>query len=170
MPYGAHVRIGDATDLPFVTELVRGADVVFSTVGARDIERPLTDISGPVGTAIVAMQANGVRRFLGVGSSGALDHPDGGLALEATGFPEAYRHISDDHVRAVRLLQASDLAWTYVCPPFMPDGERTGRYVFQADVMPAGRMEISAEDVADLLLKLVGASEFEGRRVGVTYP
>src|ERR1700738_1743386 len=63
---------GDAKDLAAVRETVRGSAVCFNALGARSLgKEDVLEIAVPL--IVTAMQEQGVRRIIALGSSGALD-------------------------------------------------------------------------------------------------
>ena len=75
------------------------------------------------------------------------------------------------HHEAYLTLRESGLDWTFVAPPFTPEGKRTGEYLVAADHHPEnGKLEISVEDLADFCIRELHAPQFIGHRVGLAYP
>ena len=45
--------------------------------------------------------------------------------------------------------EQSKLEWTIVCPTYLPDGERLGKYRTESNYLPEGGIEISVSDTAE---------------------
>ncbi|MCW5942821.1 MAG: SDR family oxidoreductase [Fimbriimonadaceae bacterium] len=160
----------DVLDPAMVREAMVGQDAVLGALGVRDISRPFTFLSDAMRVIVGAMERQGIRRIVAVGNSGALDGPDGRPVVEQRDFPADYVHVATDHLRALRVLEASDRDWTYVCPPMMPSGEATGRYVLEPDRLPAGEDRITVGDVARALVSCLNDGRFVGSKVGINTP
>jgi putative NADH-flavin reductase len=59
-----------------------------------------------------------------------------------------------DATRMTEIIQASDLDWVVVRPPFVTDGPRTGRYR-AGYLAERGRPTIARADLADFMLRQV---------------
>jgi len=160
--------VGSATDMAAVREAIRGADVVVSAVGARDVSQPTTVVTDSVRTLVEAMRAEGLGRAVTVGAAGLLPLPDGRLAGEGN-LPPFLVHAFNDHRGALTSLQESGLDWVVVCPPFIPDGERTGQYRLFEERPLEGLGRVSSGDVADLVLRVAEEPRFRQVRVGLSY-
>ena len=159
----------DVLDAQAVGAAVAGADAVVSALASAGLEAPGTVLSQGARNLVTALQASAGRRILAVASSGVLDVEGGGLRRDQPGYPALFLPVSREHEQTWRVLAASGLEWTLVCPPNMPTGERTGRYRTRADRLPEGGREISAEDVADFLARELGERRFIATRVGISY-
>ncbi|WML49678.1 NAD(P)H-binding protein [Neobacillus sp. PS3-34] len=67
------------------------------------------------------------------------------------------------------MLNESGLDWTIVCPTYLPEGERIGKFRFDKDFLPANPSSISIYDTADFAFEQLFSNEFIGFRVGLTY-
>lgn len=161
-----HVRRGSLENATAVAEAIRGADVVVSALGARDVTHAVTLVTEATRTLVAAMKAEGVQRLVAVGAAGLLPHPSGGLAGEH-GLPPFLRHAFEDHRGALQVLQESGLDWVLVCPPVMPSGMRTGKYRTAVEALPTGGRQVFAEDVADFTLKVATHAEHHRVRLGI---
>jgi putative NADH-flavin reductase len=161
------VRRGDATDPAAVDALVDGCDAVASALGGGTLADPGTARSDGARHAAAAMARRGIARFVGVAGGGILDLPGVGLRHERPGYPEAFRHVSREHLATWTALRDTDLAWTLACTGDIVPGERTRRYRVLPDQMPEGGRRISVEDLADFLLRELVEGRFPRRRVGL---
>ena len=67
------------------------------------------------------------------------------------------------------MLKQSTLEWTIVCPTYLPDGEREGKYRIDRNFLPEGGAEISVPDTAEFTFKQIIASDYIKSRVGIAY-
>jgi len=111
------VRTGDATDPSSVAELTRGADAVVSAIGPPfDTDQPQPFLDAARGL-VEGLRRIGVRRLLVVGGAGSLEVAPGVQAVDAPGFPEAYRPRALAQREALEFYRTvDDLDWTYVAP------------------------------------------------------
>lgn len=164
-----HNRVaGDVRDTEKLNEVVPGKNAIVSTLGAKGDFAVLYE---GLANLVAAAERHGVRRLIAVGGAGVLDAPGGGLRYEQSDFPPMLAGISAMHHRALQRLQASSLDWTFVAPPFTPEGKRTGDYLLAADSFPEGaENKVSVEDLADFIVRELTENRFIGKRVGIAYP
>lgn len=117
------------------------------------------------------MKKHRVNRLIAIGTAGILDSRE---------KPEIYRFQSseskrktttaaEDHLAAYHQMRESDLDWTLVCPTYLPDGEETGQYRVEADMLPADGKKISVQDTAAFAYAQLHNNTFIGKRVGIAY-
>lgn len=164
---GLAVHPGDARDAAAVDALVAGCDAVVSALGGGSLTDPGTARSDGARHAAAALARHGASRFVGVAGGGILDLPGVGLRHDRPGYPEAFRHVSREHLATWTALRETDLAWTLACTGDIIPGARTGAYRVLPDVMPEGGRRISIDDLADFLLREVVETRHPARRVGV---
>ncbi|MFW5659300.1 MAG: NAD(P)-dependent oxidoreductase [Bacteroidota bacterium] len=151
-----------------VKAVVAGHDAIISTLGAKG---EFETIYKGIDNIVKAMQAHGIKRIISVGGSGVLEHEDGGVRYEQDGFPPVLVPAARAHFKAYEILKASGLDWTFVAPPFTPEGKRTGEYVTATDKHPENaKLEISVEDLADFCIRELHDPQYIGHRVGIAYP
>ncbi|NGZ77432.1 NAD(P)-dependent oxidoreductase [Saccharibacillus alkalitolerans] len=158
---------GDACDESDVGRAAEGADVVFSALNTDGT----TTLSDSMPIIINVMREAGIRRIVTIGTAGI---------LQSRTEPELLRYQSgeskrrstraaEEHRRVYELLKASDLDWTIVCPTYLPDGERLGRFRSERDYLPEGGTEISVPDTAEFAYGQIGDRRYIGARVGLAY-
>lgn len=159
---------GDSLDAEAVRKAVMGQDAVISALGIRDFsQKPYTLLSESMSNILTAMKRYEVQRVLAVAGRGILQADANSQLFEQPDFPSQFVEISHEHNRVYAQLKASGCAWTLVCPPYIPEGERTGTYNVSADVAPAGQPQIFTGDVADFLVRELDENHFVGKRVGI---
>lgn len=134
---------GDVTDSAALAELLKGHDVVISSVRFLD--------SDPA-ELIEAVRASGVKRYLVVGGAGSLFVAPGERLIDQPSFPDAYKAEASAGGDFLEALQpVSDLDWTFLSPSaaFVP-GERTGDFRLGKDELLSNEngSSISFEDFA----------------------
>jgi putative NADH-flavin reductase len=164
---GLTALAGDVLDPAAVARTIEGTEAVLSTLGGAGLADPGNSLSQGMKNITAAMARLGVRRVLAVAGSGVLDHPGGGLRYQQPGFPELFLPITREHLGTYQALSASDLDWTLVCTPDLPDGEATGSHRVQADLLPEGGTQIPTGEVAAFLLQELERRRFVRRRAGL---
>ncbi|GIG66500.1 NAD(P)-dependent oxidoreductase [Phytomonospora endophytica] len=156
---GADVRRADALDPAELTPIVAGAGAVVSALGVRPpVKGPVSLLSSGATSALKAMEAVGVRRYLMVSAAGAFPEPvDGPLTRYAVKplLNRFLRHSFDDTRDAETIIRASTVDWTIARPPRLLDKPRTGRYRVGGERGLKGALNISRADVADFLLRSI---------------
>lgn len=148
-----------------------GHDVVLSVIGIRQFSGPITLMSEGIKNIIRSMEQHGVKRLLTITGAGILQENDSTLIMDSLSFPPNLQNLSMDHRRMWKLLKASELDWTIVCPAFMHMGDLTGNILVSQDKYPPkARNEVSVEDVADFMTREMVENNFVGSRVGIAHP
>lgn len=162
---------GDVLYKGLVDAAMKEHDIVLSVIGIRQFKGPITLMSQGIKNIIRSMEENGVSRLLTITGAGILQENDTTLIMDSLSFPPNLLNLSMDHKRLWKLLSASSLDWTIVCPAFMHHGDRTGNVlVAQSIYPPKSRNEISVEDVADFMTQEMIQCNFMKGRVGIAYP
>ncbi|PEW00133.1 hypothetical protein CN425_16680 [Bacillus cereus] len=146
---------------------IKGCDIVISALG--------TDRNGTLAKSmpniIKYMEEEGVKKIITIGTAGI---------LQARTNPSIYRFQSaeskrktttaaEDHLAAYEALNHSKLCWTVVCPTHLIDGDITGVYRTEKDVLPEGGAKIIVGDTAHFTWNLCDKNIYENSRVGISY-
>ena len=175
-PFRDRVEVvqGDAKDLAAVGETVRGSDVVFNALGARSLgKEEVLEIAVPL--IVTAMQEQGVRRIIALGSSGALD-----TALDKQ---PAYRRWMVENIVYKTILKwpvasqraqyaalsTSGLDWTMVMPPMLTNAAARGSYRVDGDALPRNGSRIARADVADFMMLQIGNPQWIRKGVYIAW-
>ena len=133
----------DVRDPSSLTEVVRGADAVLSSLGVPFSLRRIDTYSVGVANIVTAMRDTGVRRLAVVSSTGAYPNPnriDPPAALRIV-EPVITRTIGkstyDDQRRMENIIRGCDLDWTIVRPSGLFDLPHSTNYV-AGEVDPVG--------------------------------
>lgn len=157
---------GNVLDPGFVTEVIKGADAVVSTIseGVSIVQHTQSKGNGNI---IQAMQAQGIPRFICMGAEGILNAPDGTLIREDPAYPEPYKPLSYEHSRVQELLQSSTLQWTQVCPPLILPRNADGNYTVKPNVPAASTGKVNAGNIGAFIAREIQENKFLRTRVGI---
>lgn len=168
---GVTIVQGDVSSADAVAEKIKGVDAVVSAYGppANDTDQLLPATQN----IIDGVKKAGVKRLIVVGGAGSLFVADG-VTLIASGYlPQAYMAIAVSHAEALKLLEKSDINWTYFSPAgFFEPGERTGKFRLGKNELIAdekGVSRISMEDYAIALVDELEEPKYEGERFTIGY-
>lgn len=168
---GISTKKDDLSDTSKVAEAIEGADAVISAYGPPpDNTEEIVDVTQRL---VDAVKQAGRPRLLVVGGAGGLNVAPGVSLLDSGYLPDAYKPIAKSHVRALNVLRASDIDWTYLAPAaYFEPGERTGKFRLGKDELIANEKQesrISMEDYAIALVNELEKPEHRQRRFSVGY-
>ena len=168
-PYNIHFQhplleifMGDVLDADKVKEAMQGHDAVFSALGLADPQQRYDAYQN----IINGMDAHQMKRIIAIGGMGVLMADENTRIAQTPTFPQQYKEVSEAHYRVYEALKNSDLNFTFVCPPNIIDGEKTGNYIVKPDYHP-GKNSISTEDLADFMLNVINDDAFFRTRIGI---
>jgi putative NADH-flavin reductase len=176
---GLTVRQGDLSSVEAIAEAIGGAQAVISAYAPpADKTDQLLDVTKREIAAVqqVSQQASSPEnapRLIVVGGAGSLEVAPG-VTLESTkDFPAAWKPIAQAHEKALELLRASTIDWTYLSPSaFFEPGQRTGKFRLGQDQLltaPDGKSWISMEDYAIALVDELEQPQHRRQRFTVGY-
>lgn len=144
---GVNAQFGDIYDTAAMVSLLKGHDVVVSSVGF---------VNSDANSLIDLVRQAGVKRYLVVGGAGSLLLESGERVIDQPDFPEEYRaEASAGAVFLDEIKKVSDIDWTFISPSalFIP-GERTGQFRLAKDQLLVNEngSSISFEDFAIALV------------------
>ncbi|HFK1547138.1 NAD(P)H-binding protein [Bacillus albus] len=150
-----------------IKKAIEGSDIVISALG--------TDRSGTLAKSmphiIRQMEEERVYKIITIGTAGILQARTN-LNLYRFQSMESKRKTTtaaEDHLAAYKLLSSSNLCWTVVCPTHLIDGDVTGVYRTEKDVLPEGGAKITVGDTAQFTWNLCSENKYENSRVGISY-
>jgi putative NADH-flavin reductase len=158
---------GNALSDKDLAEVMNGSDAVVSALNTDGT----TTLSESMPMIVKQMKNNGISRIITIGTAGILQARSN-LRLYRFQSSESKRKTTKDaeeHLKAYMTLKNSGLAWTIVCPTYLPTGERTGIYRYEKDFLPQDPSSISVYDTADFAYLQLESQQFIGFRVGLTY-
>lgn len=158
---------GDVFDEKSVAQTIAGVDVVCSALGT-DKTTTLTEAITPI---IHNMKLNNIKRIVTIGTAGILQSrvEEGKLRYESSESKRRLTFAAAEHHKVYDLLRESNLAWTIVCPTYLPDGEAVGGYRVLRDVLPEDAEKISVGDTAQFAYDELINGQHIGFRVGIAY-
>lgn len=86
------------------------------------------------------MQNEGIQRIITIGTAGILQSrtTPSTLRYQSSESKRKSTRTAEEHHRVFNLLRQSELKWTIVCPTYLPNGERTGKYRIERNLLPEG--------------------------------
>lgn len=158
---------GNASNAGDLQAACKGADAVLCAL-STDGGTVLADCAPLL---VNAMEVNGVKRIVSIGTAGILNSrgDSGKLRYETDESRRTLTRASEEHRRFYLALRQSELDWTIVCPTYLPDEPATGVYRVERDLLPEGGSRISVADTAAFAYAQLGSDGFVGSRVGIAY-
>lgn len=155
LPSNVNTVADDLSDVNKIAAIISGADAVVSAYAPP--QNDTDQIVGVTKRQIEAIRKGGKNiRLIVVGGAGSL-HVAPGVTLIKSGYlPAEWLPIATSHEKALEVLKASDIDWTYFSPAaFFEPGERTGKFRLGDTNFVAnekGESRISMEDYAIALV------------------
>lgn len=158
LPSGVATKQDDLSDASKIAATVQGADAVVSAYKAPDADPD--QLAVVTARFIQALESEGSPRFVMVGGAGVLELAPG-LALVDSGLiPEAWMGQARAHSKALALLKASEVNWTYFSPAgYFEPGERTGKFRLGTTQLIADDSQQSRISMEDYAIGLVDELE-----------
>ena len=151
-----------------VYKAIQGCDAVLAVLGGDGTGTNLTRSLG-MKNIIAQMQKAHVKQIVAVGGIGVLNADEETLLMDTTEFPADLLPVSKEHYKAYQYLKASDLDWTFICPPDIADAAVTGDFITAADFPPSpDSNRINAGDLALFMLNELEKKKFVHHRVGIS--
>jgi uncharacterized protein len=146
---------------------MRGIDVVISALNTDGTNT----LSESMPLIIEAMVKEGIKRIITIGTAGILQSrtTPNSLRYQSSESKRKSTSAAEEHHKMYDILKQSNLDWTIVCPTYLPDGEKVGKYRIERNFLPEGGAKISVPDTAEFTFKQINASEYIKSRVGIAY-
>lgn len=154
---------GDALHQQDVVVQMAGQDAVISCLSSDEIAYRLVFINH----IINAMRQHKVKRIIAIGGIGALQASEHLKVYETSTFPREYVDLTQAHIRVLDALLTSRMEFTFVCPPMIQDGDRTGNYKVQ-DNYPTPGWKVTSGDLADFMVTELTERKHVGFKVGIS--
>ncbi|MCR2803567.1 NAD(P)-dependent oxidoreductase [Paenibacillus soyae] len=150
-----------------IARVMQGIDVVISALNTDGT----TTLSESMPFIMEAMENEGVKRIITVGTAGILQSrtTPNVLRYQSSESKRKSTHAAREHHIVYEMLQQSTLDWTIVCPTYLPDGEKVGKYRIEKDYLPEDGVEISVPDTAEFAFRQIFANDYVRARVGIAY-
>ena len=171
LPASVKSQRDDLSSVDKIAAIIAGADAVVSAYAP-----PVDDTDQLIGVTrrqIEAVKKAGKLRLIVVGGAGSLEVAPGVSLLKSGNLPEAWIPIATSHEKALKLLEASDINWTYFSPAaYFEPGERTGKFRLGKRSLVAddkGNSRISLEDYAIALVDELEKPAHERQQFTIGY-
>jgi uncharacterized protein len=168
---GVIVIEDDLSDPKKIAAAIDGAEAVISAYGP-----PQEDPEAIVGVTqrqVEALSRKAKARLIVVGGAGGLNVAPGVTLVDSGYLPEPYLPIARAHIKALNVLRASPIDWTYLAPAaYFTPGERTGKFRLGNDELIANAQQesrISMEDYAVALVDELEKPRHRRQRFSVGY-
>jgi uncharacterized protein len=158
---------GNVLNKDDIIRAMHGIDVVISALNTDGT----TTLSDSMPLIIEAMENEGIKRIITIGTAGILQSrtTPNSLRYQSSESKRKSTRAAKEHHKVYDMLKQSTLEWTIVCPTYLPDGERVGKYRIERDFLPESGAEISVQDTAEFTFKQIKASDYIKARVGIAY-
>lgn len=158
---------GNVLNMDDIVRAMHGIDVVISALNTDGT----TTLSESMPLIIEAMENEGIKRIITVGTAGILQSrtTPNSLRYQSSESKQKSTRAAEEHHKVYDLLNQSTLEWTIVCPTYLPDGERLGIYRMEQNFLPEGGTKISVSDTAEFTFKQIKERDYIKSRVGIAY-
>jgi len=158
---------GDVLNKDDIVSAIHGIDVVISALNTDGT----TTLSESMPLIIEAMQHEGIQRIITIGTAGILQSrtTPNILRYQSSESKRKSTRAAEEHHKVFNILRQSELEWTIVCPTYLPDGEHTGKYRNERNLLPEGGIEISVSDTAEFAYNQITSTKYIKYRVGIAY-
>ena len=168
---GVLVKQDDLSDPKKIAAAIDGADAAVSAYAPPQDDPD--EIVGVTQRQVDALNHGSNARLIVVGGAGVLNAAPGVTLVDSGYVPEAYLPIAKAHIKALGVLKASTIDWTYLAPAvyFIP-GERTGKFRLGKDELITNERQesrISMEDYAIALVDELERPKHRRQRFSVGY-
>lgn len=158
---------GNVVNKDDIQGVMHGIDVVISALNTDGT----TTLSECMPLIIESMAKEGVKRIITIGTAGILQSrtTPNSLRYQSSESKQKSTRAAEEHHKVYNLLEQSSLDWTIVCPTYLPDGEKVGKYRIELDYLPEGGAQISVQDSAEFAFRQIIKSDYIKSRVGIAY-
>ncbi|RHW34035.1 NAD-dependent epimerase/dehydratase family protein [Lysinibacillus yapensis] len=158
---------GNVLNKDDIIRAIYGIDVIISALNTDGG----TTLSESMPFIIEAMEKEGIKRIITIGTAGILQSRISPKLLRYQSSESKQKSVraAQEHNKVYDMLQQSNLEWTIVCPTYLPDGERLGKYRIEPNFLPEGGSKISVPDTAEFAFSQIKSSDYIKTRVGIAY-
>ncbi|KAF0237788.1 MAG: NAD(P)H-binding protein [Sediminibacterium sp.] len=151
-----------------IVKALENADAVISVLGGS-IDGSDKSRSLGIKNIITVMQQKGIKRIVALGGMGVLNAEDDTYLINNPDYPEEYKLVGMEHLKAYEYLRDSTLDWTFFCPPYIVDEAETGYFITRENYVPIpNEYKINSGDLAMSMLNAISKAEFIKSRVGIS--
>ena len=158
---------GNVLNKDDIVRAMHGIDVVISALNTDGA----TTLSESMPLIIEAMENEGIKRIITIGTAGILQSrtTPNLLRYQSSESKQKSTRAAEEHHKVYDLLKQSTLEWTIVCPTYLPDGERLGKYRVERNFLPEVVVKISCTDTAEFTFSQIKSNDYIKSRVGIAY-
>ena len=168
---GVVIKQDDLSDSKKIAAAVNGAEAVISAYAP-----PQDDVDAIVGVTqrqVEALNHGSKVRLIVVGGAGGLNVAPGVTLIDSGYLPEPVLPIAKAHSKALNVLRASTIDWTYLAPAaYFEPGTLTGKFRLGTDELIANERQesrISMEDYAVALVDELETPQHRRQRFSIGY-
>ena len=168
---GVVIKQDDLSDSKKIAAAVDGAEAVISAYAP-----PQDDVDAIVGVTqrqVEALNHGSKVRLIVVGGAGGLNVAPGVTLIDSGYLPEPFLPIAKAHHKALNVLRASTIDWTYLAPAaYFEPGTLTGKFRLGTDELIANERQesrISMEDYAVALVDELETPQHRRQRFSIGY-
>ena len=168
---GVLITQDDLSDSKKIAAAVNGAEAVISAYAP-----PQDDVDAIVGVTqrqVEALNHGSNVRLIVVGGAGGLNVAPGVTLIDSGYLPEPVLPIAKAHSKALNVLRASTIDWTYLAPAaYFEPGTLTGKFRLGTDELIANERQesrISMEDYAIALVDELEKPKHRRQRFSIGY-
>jgi putative NADH-flavin reductase len=168
---GVRITQDDLSDPKKIAAAVDGAEAVISAYAP-----PQDDVDAIVGVTqrqVEALNHGSNVRLIVVGGAGGLNVAPGVTLIDSGYLPEPFLPIAKAHSKALNVLRASTIDWTYLAPAaYFEPGTLTGNFRLGTDELIANEKQesrISMEDYAVALVDELETPQHRRQRFSIGY-
>lgn len=158
---------GNVLNKEDIVSVVHGNEVVISALNTDGT----TTMSESMPIIIKAMENEGIKRIITVGTAGILQSrtTPNLLRYQSSESKRKSTRAAEEHHKVYDLLKQTTLDWTIVCPTYLPDGESIGEYRAERDFLPIDGAKIHVSDTAEFTYRQINSNKYIKSRVGIAY-
>ena len=168
---GVVIKQDDLSDSKKIAAAINGAEAVISAYAP-----PQDDVDAIVGVTqrqVEALNHGSNVRLIVVGGAGGLNVAPGVTLIDSGYLPEPVLPIAKAHSKALNVLRASTIDWTYLAPAaYFEPGTLTGKFRLGTDELIANEQHesrISMEDYAIALVDELEKPQHRRQRFSIGY-
>lgn len=163
---------GSITDAAFVADIVKGADVVISTIGASDYKHPVSLYSIAAKALVSAMQGAQPKRLIVLSAGGATIEKNDPLLFRLIFKPllqRVYHYLYEDMLRMESVLETSNLDWTIMRLSYLTKKPGKGVYRTAHNAGVRYGFSINRADVAHYIVGHLADPQDSRQHVCIAY-
>lgn len=172
LPAGVKSVKDDLSNADRIASIISGADAVVSAYAPPP--KDTDQLIGVTERQIAAIRKAGENiRLIVVGGAASLEVAPGVTLLNSGHLPAEWVPIATSHEKVLRILEKSDINWTYFSPAaFFEPGTRTGKFRLGGNQLISdaqGNSRISMEDYAIAVVDELEKPTYERARFTIGY-